>query len=382
VDDDKTFATVVCDIAGERGFRCVAAPTADAALALVNESPPDIVLLDLRLPDHPGLFVLDQLKRNPKTKHIPVHVLSAFDEVKSARTLGAFDYTVKPLDRTALIALLERLRARLGGAKRVLAVSANSALLDELSHLLATEHVEIVTAETVADACKHFEKTSFDCIVAALEAGHDELLRALGAPFNRTLPPVVLYATTPLGDDEEERLMRYSRYVTMARATSPEGLVEEVSLAMKGPPSAREASKADGRPRPLAQTRDAILAGQTVLLAEDDVRNVFSITSLLSARGGRVVTARTGVQALSLLDQHEDIALVLMDIMMPEMDGLTAIREIRQRGGRYTTLPIIAITAKAMREDQQRCIEAGASDCLAKPLDVERLVSLVRVWLS
>jgi CheY-like chemotaxis protein len=340
----------------------------------------------MHLPDRTGLAVLDELKRDPATRHVPVHVLSVADYSHEALSRGAVGYALKPVDREQVVGALARINERLApGERRVLVVEDDPRQRESMRHLLASEGVQIIPAETAARALELLQQNTFDCMVLDLNlpdlSGY-ELLEKMGETAGVSHPPVIVYTGRNLGRDEEQRLRRYSRSIIVKDARSPERLLDEVTLFLHQvesdlPPEHQRMLRA-------ARDREAALENRRILVVEDDVRNIFALSKVLEPRGAHIDIARNGREALDHLqrtrgtDQAPD--LVLMDIMMPEMDGLTATREIR-RFPEWKRLPIIALTAKAMRDDQEKCLQAGASDYLAKPLDIERLLSLVRVWM-
>ncbi|MFY2606732.1 response regulator [Achromobacter ruhlandii] len=387
IEDDERFASILGDLAREMGFACIAAHTATDGLALATRRRPDAIVLDINLPDFSGLGVLDQLKRNPHTRHIPVHIVSVADYAQEAMGRGAVGYALKPVKREELVHALQRLEAKFTqNVRRVLVVEDDERQRDSVRELLARDDVEIVPAATASAALDLLRTTTFDCVVMDLNlpdiSGH-ELLREMAEQDSVSFPPVIVYTGRALSRDEEQRLRRFSKSIIIKDARSPERLLDEVTLFLHQveadlPPQQRQMLE-------LARSRDTALEGRTVLVVEDDVRNVFALSSILEPTGLRVEIARNGREALEALDRagsdgQRAIDLVLMDIMMPEMDGYTAMREIRARP-EWRRLPIIALTAKAMKDDQDKCLAAGANDYIAKPLDVERLLSLVRVWM-
>ncbi len=383
VEDDASFASILVDLARSLGFQCVVTQTADDAVALATELVPSSVVLDLGLPDHSGLSVLDRMKRNPATRHVPVHVISGADSSAAARRLGAVGYLLKPVRRDEIAEALTKLKERFASVRRLLIIEDDAVQRDAISRLLGGPDVEIVAAASVAEALSQMAKVSFDCIVTDLTlpdgSGYD-LLERLAKDEAFSFPPVIVYTGCALTAQEEEQLRRYSSSIIVKGARSPERLLDEVTLflhqvAAELPPERRRMLEG-------LRNREEVFEGRTILVAEDDVRNVFALTSLLEPKGVTLVFARNGVQALQVLDSGKKVDLVLMDLMMPEMDGLTAIVEIRKRGGALAKVPIIALTAKAMPDDQERCLQAGANDYIAKPFDVELLLSLVRVWLA
>ena len=387
VEDDAAFAIILRDLAHEMGFQCVVTHSAadGGAAALIYR--PKAILLDINLPDHSGLGVLDQLKRNPQTRHIPVHIVSVTDYTHEALSMGAVGYALKPVKREQLIQALERLEAKFSqNLRNVLIVEDDKRQRESLTQLLANGEVRINAVATAAEALVQLKATTFDCMVLDLNlpdlSGYD-LLQKMTEQDDVAFPPVIVYTGQALTGDEEHSLRRFSRSIIIKDARSPERLLDEVTLFLHQVESQLPAERQ--RMLQQARDRDATLEGRRILIVEDDVRNVFALTSLLEPKGARIQIARNGREAIEALagsmgEAARSIDLVLMDIMMPEMDGLTAMREIRKRV-EWKKLPIIALTAKAMRDDQERCLAAGANDYIAKPLDVERLLSLVRVWM-
>ncbi|MEO7246278.1 MAG: response regulator, partial [Rubrivivax sp.] len=366
----------------EADFECVIASTGEQALTLVRELRPSGVLLDVGLPDLSGLSVLERLKRDPATRHIPVHVVSASDRSLPALELGAVGHVVKPALREQLVQAIQRLKDRFDRPlRRVLVVEDDAALRHNLEMLLGTPDVQIVSVGTVADALAALADSSFDCMVTDLQlpdgSGFD-LLERMAQGDRGSFPPVIVYTGRALSRDEETQLRRHSRSIIVKGARSPERLLDEVTLFLHSVESSLPSEQQ--RMLRAARQRDAVLDGRRILLAEDDVRNIFALTSVFEPLGTQLEIARNGREAVERLQRLPAIDLVLMDIMMPEMDGLTAMRHIRADHD-AGELPIIALTAKAMADDRQQCLDAGANDYLAKPIDVDRLVSLCRVWI-
>jgi signal transduction histidine kinase/DNA-binding response OmpR family regulator len=388
IEDDVPFAEVVSQLAREMGFRCLVAHTAGEALALAREHMPHAIVLDVGLPDQSGLSVLDILKHDVRTRHIPVHMVSAADHARTALALGAVGYLTKPASREDMAAVFDSLEARLSQRpRRVLVVEDDAVQLDAIRSLLASVDVETVGAGTAAECLSMLQRETFDCMVLDLslpDATGFQLLETLSDQAAYGFPPVIVYTGRQLTAAEEERLRKYSSSIIIKGARSPERLLDEVSLFLHQVVTELP-EQHQGMIR-AAQHRDAVLEGRRVLLVEDDVRNVFALMQVLEPRGCVVTIARNGQEAIDLLNTAArkpdgGIELVLMDIMMPVKDGLTATREIRQ-DPRFRNLPIIALTAKAMPDDQQQCLQAGANDYVAKPLDVDKLLSLIRVWLT
>jgi signal transduction histidine kinase/CheY-like chemotaxis protein/CHASE3 domain sensor protein len=384
IEDD---GSILRDLSREMGFRSLVAGTAEEALALAKQFVPSAIVLDLGLPDQSGLAVLDRLKRDVQTRHIPIHIVSAADHAETALSLGAVGYLVKPVKREQLVEVLQKLEARLSQRmRRVLIVEDNELQRTAVAKLLTSHDVETVTAGTAAECLERLKEQTFDCMVLDLslpDASGYSLLETLSQVSTYSFPPVIVYTGRELSPDDEQQLRRYSKSIIIKGAKSPERLLDEVALFLHQVVS--ELPDEQQRMIRRARNRDALLEGRRILVVEDDVRNVYALTNILEPRGAVVEIARNGQEALDVLARSAatpdaSIDLVLMDVMMPVMDGLTATREIRKNPD-WKKLPIITLTAKAMPDDQQRCIDAGANDYVAKPLDVERLLSLVRVWM-
>ncbi|WP_429365586.1 response regulator [Paraburkholderia sp. MM5496-R1] len=382
VEDDPPFAAILRDLVHELDFDFVHASDAASGLALVRDMRPAAVLLDVGLPDRSGLTVLEWLKNDPLTRHIPIHIVSATDHADKALHLGAIGYTLKPTARSTMEAAIRRLEARLQQRlKRVLVIEDDAPMRESIRALLQSENTEIVAVATLAEAFEQLSALTFDCVVTDLAlpdgTGYD-LLERLAANSAHASLPVIVYTGRMLSGEEEHRLRRYSKSIIIKGAKSPERLLDEVTLFLHSV----ESSLAPEQQRMLrtVRQRDNAFEGRTILLAEDDVRNIFALSHVLEPLGAKLLIARNGREALDELENGPEVHLVLMDIMMPEMDGLTAMGEIR-RNPRFAHLPIIALTAKAMANDRARCLEAGADDYVSKPIDVDKLVALCRVWL-
>ncbi len=387
VEDDQTFAAILRDLAREMGFRSLVAGTAQDALNLAQQFMPSAIVLDVGLPDQSGLSVLDRLKRDVRTRHIPIHIVSGDDYTETALSLGAVGYMLKPVQREQLVEVLHKLEAKLTqGVRRVLIVEDNEVQREAVAKLLSSHDVETVSAGTAAETLALLKDQTFDCMVLDLslpDASGYSLLETISQDDTHSFPPVIVYTGRVLASDEEEKLRRYSKSIIIKGAKSPERLLDEVSLFLHQVVS--ELPDEQQKMIRKARHRDALLEGRRILIVEDDVRNVYALTNILEPRGALIQIARNGQEALDALekssaDDVSKIDLVLMDVMMPVMDGLTATRAIRKNPD-WKKLPIITLTAKAMPDDQQRCIDAGANDYMAKPLDVEKLLSLVRVWM-
>jgi signal transduction histidine kinase/DNA-binding response OmpR family regulator/CHASE3 domain sensor protein len=386
IEDDESFAAIVRDLSREMGFQCIVAGTAEEALVLAKQYKPSAIVLDVGLPDQSGLTVLDRLKRDDLTRHIPIHVVSGADHSQTALSLGAVGYLVKPVKREALADVLQSLESKLTRTvRRVLIVEDDAVQRDAVGKLLASGDVETIGVGTAAECLEQLERQTFDCMVLDLslpDASGFSLLETL-SQGDRAFPPVIVYTGHDLSADDEHRLRRYSNSIIIKGAKSPERLLDEVSLFLHQ--VVAELPPEQQRMIRKARNRDAVLEGRRILIVEDDVRNIYSLSSVLEPRGAVVQIARNGQEAIdaldrSALDPSSAVDLVLMDVMMPVMDGLDATRRLRA-DPRWGKLPIVMLTAKAMPDDQARCLEAGANDYMAKPIDVDKLLSLVRVWM-
>ena len=382
VEDEPAFAGILYDLAREMGYRCLVAQGADEGLQLARQFLPSAVLLDMRLPDRPGLSLLQQLKEEPATRHIPVHVVSSEDRSEAALHMGAIGYAQKPASREELRQVFERLEERYTRKmKRILLVEDDARQRDSVTRLISDEDVEITAVATGADALATLGRNQFDCMIIDLKLPDmqgRELLRRMSEQDLQPFPPVIVYTGRNLTREEEADLLKYSRSIIIKGARSPERLLDEVTLFLHKVES--ELSVERQAMLKSARSRDHVFQGRRILLVDDDVRNIFALTSALEQKGLAVEIARNGEEAIAKLDAAPDVDLVLMDVMMPVMDGLEATRRIRT-DARFAKLPIIAVTAKAMRDDHEQCLKAGASDYLAKPIDLDRLFSLLRVWL-
>jgi CheY-like chemotaxis protein/signal transduction histidine kinase len=387
VEDDPAFASILRDMVHEMNFQCVITHSASDGTAAALLYKPKAILLDLNLPDHSGLGVLDQLKRNSQTRHIPVHIVSVADYTQEALAMGAAGYALKPVRREQLVEALQRLEAKFSQSRRrVLIVEDDARQRGSIAKLLENGDVQITAVENAGEALAQLRTTTFDCMVMDLNlpdfSGY-ELLQQMADQGDVAFPPVIVYTGRSLTADEEHSLRRFSRSIIIKDARSPERLLDEVTLFLHQVESQLPVERQ--LMLKAARDREATLDGRRILVVEDDVRNIFALTSLLEPKGAKIEIARNGKEAIealsrSLSDPAHAIDLVLMDVMMPEMDGITATREIRKRH-EWRKVPIIALTAKAMKDDQERCLAAGANDYIAKPLDVEKLLSLLRVWM-
>jgi CheY-like chemotaxis protein len=382
IEDDIAFARILYDLAHEMHYRCIVTHSAGGGMTLASAFLPDAILLDLRLPDGSGLDVLQRFKQNPQTRHIPVHVVSAMESNEAALHLGAVGHAIKPATledlKNVFVKLEEKFTQKV---KRILLVEDDVRQRDSVIQLIGDPDIEI-TAVTLGEEALALLRTSiFDCMIIDLKLPDiqgNELLERMSRENIVSFPPVIVYTGRNLTRAEEHDLLKYSRTIIIKGARSPERLLDEVTLFLHKVESELSAER-QGMLRKV-RSRDRIFEGRKVLLVDDDVRNIFALTNALEQKGLSVEIGRNGFEAISQLDAIADIDLVLMDVMMPGMNGLEAMTQIRQ-DARFRKLPMIAITAKAMKDDQEQCIKAGASDYLAKPIDLDRLYSLLRVWM-
>lgn len=382
VEDDTIFAKVLYDLGHELHYNCIVAQSAKEGIKFAKEFNPKSILLDMNLPDQNGLTVIDALKSDPKTSFIPIHIISAHDFSDQALKMGAIGYLKKP-------ALLEEIKdvilklenASTEATKKVLVIEDNHVQRESIKKLIQDEGTEVITAENAQEALTQLKRHTFKCMILDLTLpgmnGH-ELLEELTLQKTINTPPVIVYTGKDLSKQEEQKLQRYSKSIILKGAYSPERLYSEVNLFLHQ----KEEALPKERQKMLQEirNREKFFEERKILLVDDDVRNIFALSSALESKGAIIEIARNGKEAVEQVKNDPSIDLVLMDIMMPEMDGYTATREIR-KDPRFKALPIIAVTAKAMSDDQEKCREAGANDYLAKPIDLTKLLSLLRVWM-
>ncbi len=382
VEDDPHYAQVLRDLARDEGFKVLAAARGAEALALAREFHPTAVSLDVFLPDMLGWTVLNHLKQDPGTRHIPVQMLTLDEDRQHGLARGAFAFVTKPSSTEGLQAALGRMRHyATSRRKRLLVVEDNPAEQLSIRELLGHEDIDVSVAATGKDALATLKQESFDCVVLDLSlpdmSGFEILEHFRDTPSLCDLP-VVVFTGKELTPEEDARLHTLARSVVVKGVESPERLLDETALFLHRVVADLPSEKQRMLDR-LHRSDDA-LQGRKVLVVDDDVRNIFALSSVLERRGMTVLTAGTGLEAIDTLESTPDLAIVLMDIMMPEMDGYETMQVIRQNAS-FRRLPIIALTAKAMKGDREKCLEAGASEYLAKPVNTEQLLSALRMWL-
>ncbi|WP_426449784.1 response regulator [Paenibacillus sp. S-38] len=383
IEDDAQFATILLDMARSRGFKAVVALQGDSGLQLAKSLRPDAILLDIQLPVLDGWAVMVQLKSDAATRHIPVHVISVNDEVLQGLSMGAIAWLRKPSTRDHLDQAFEQIQSFLErDIRSLLIVEPDEAQRIALIELIAHDDVSITAVESGAEALKALRSTPYDCMVIDYQlrdmAVYELLDEIKGHAELRRLP-IMVYTGTELDKKEQLRLKKYAESIIIKDVRSPERLLDETSLFLH-----RVQEQLPEEKKTVLQklhSIEAVFAGRKVLIVDDDIRNVFALSNLLEGLDMQVAFAETGKGALEQLEKEPDFDLVLMDIMMPVMDGYEAMRSIRD-DERFDRLPIIALTAKAMKDDREKCIQAGASDYITKPVHTEQLLSLMRVWLS
>ncbi|MEP7245176.1 MAG: response regulator, partial [Gammaproteobacteria bacterium] len=382
VEDDPHYAKVLLSLARDRGFKGLVAKNGTDALVLARKFTPTAVSLDVFLPDMLGWTVLNQLKRDPNLRHIPVQILTVEEERQYGLEHGAFAFINKPLTTDGLETAFDRMKVFASQhMKRLLVVEDDAAEQMSIKELIGEGDVEITQVGTGAEALSQMRAEPFDCVVLDLKlpdiSGFDLLTEIQQDPRLRDTP-IVVFTGRELSQQEEEELRKKAKSIVLKGVRSPERLLDETALFLHRVIADLPESK-----QQMIETlhrSDEPLQGRKVLVVDDDIRNIFALNSLLERHSMQVVSATTGEDAITLLQDTEDLSLVLMDIMMPEMDGYETMRRIRSNP-KFRYLPIIALTAKAMKGDREKCLEAGASDYVAKPVNTDQLLSLVRMWL-
>src|SRR5450755_310178 len=382
VEDDPHYARILCDLSRDKGFKVLVALRGTDALALAREFHPTAVSLDVFLPDMLGWTVLNHLKQDPATRHIPVQMLTLDEDRHHGLARGAFAFVTKPTTPEGLESALARIKEyATPRRKRLLVVEDNPAEQLSIRELLGYDDIDVSVAVSGQEALAMLGAQPFDCAVLDLRlpdmSGFDVLERLRDNPTLSDLP-VVVFTGKELSPEEDARLHTLARSVVVKGVESPERLLDETALFLHRVVANLPQEKQKMLDR--LHRSDEALVGKKVLVVDDDMRNIFALSSVLERRGMAVLTAGTGREAISMLESTPDVAIVLMDIMMPEMDGYTTMQVIRQNPS-FRRLPIIALTAKAMKGDREKCLEAGASEYLAKPVNTEQLLSALRMWL-
>jgi CheY-like chemotaxis protein len=385
IEDDLKFARIMTQMAREKGFKVLVASRGDSGLSMANEYLPHAITLDIQLPVVDGWSVLERLKRNPRTRHIPVHVISVMDK-HQGNTQGAFGYLTKPVSKEGLEHVFTQLSRFLERKdRRLLLVEDDDVQRESLVKLLGEgEDVKVTAVPTGQEALSKLEESEFDCLVIDLmlpDMDGIKLVEEVKTQQRFRDLPIVIYTGRELTTKDEARIRRYTGSVILKSGPkSPDQLLGDTALFLHRldqnlPSRARQALEQRGSPM------EVELVGKKVLVVDDDMRNIFALTSVLENHGMQVTFAENGRAAIEMLKQQPEVDVVLMDIMMPEMDGYETMRAIRQ-DLRLSRLPIIAVTAKALKDDREKCMAAGASDYLPKPVNTDKLIERIRLWVN
>ncbi|MCF8366258.1 MAG: response regulator [Bacteroidales bacterium] len=382
IEDDPDFSQILYDLAHEKGFKCLIAPNGETGLHYADYYKPDAIILDIGLPGIDGWQVMDRLKENPETRHLPVHFMSGRDKSQEAMKKGAIGFLTKPISIEEIEGAFTKIESYISKpVKKLLVIEDDDDMRKAMVELIDDDDINITSISTGRQALDQMKKDDFDCIILDLglkDMSGYELLKKIGRKDSNESIPVIIYTGQELSREDEEKLSKYSDSIIIKGAKSPERLLAETTLFLHRVESNLPEEKQ--KMLKVVHSQEDIIKEKKVLIVDDDMRNVFALSSLLEERSMKIVVGRNGKEGLEKLEQNPDINIILMDIMMPEMDGYEAMKIIR-RNPKYKKLPVIALTAKAMQGDRDKCIEAGASDYLTKPVDTEKLISLLRVWL-
>ncbi len=382
IEDDLNFAKTLYEFCHEKKFKCIHAGDGETGLVLVNKYKIDAIILDIRLPGIEGWGVLEALKDNPKTRHIPVHIMSVDEESIDAMKKGAIGYITKPVGDQQINEAFTKIENLLSKKlKDLLIIEDNKIVRNNIVKLIGNGDIKIKTTGSGRKALTELKSNKYDCVILDLtlpDISGFEILKGLEKNEDITIPPIIIYTAKDLTREDEYELQKYSDTIILKGVKSDERLFDETALFLH-----RVVDNLPVQKRKLISKlhdKEMLFEGKKVLLADDDMRNVFAISQVLEEKGMNILKAADGKMALEILEKEKNIDLVLMDIMMPVMDGYAAMKKIREQE-RFWKLPILALTAKAMKDDRDKCIAAGANDYLPKPIDIDRLLSLMRVWL-
>ncbi len=383
IEDDLKFAAILLKQANSKGFKCLAAASGEDGLLLATKYKPKAIILDLGLPGINGLRVLHELKGNPSLRHIPVHIISADERSLEPIKEGAVEYLKKPIDKKDLEETFTRIESFISRKiKNLLIIEDSENARKAMRILIGNGDVKCFEAGTGQEALNIYQKDQIDCIILDIglpDMSGFDLIHQLEHIKSTSIPPIIVYTGKELTKEENNELQKYAESIIIKGAKSEERLLDETALFLHRTISNLPKSKQ--LIINVLYDKETVFNAKKILLVDDDMRNVFALSKILKERGMEIIKAENGKSALDMLNTHPDIDLVLMDIMMPEMDGYEAMKRIRLQA-KFKQLPVIAITAKAMKDDKQKCIDAGANDYITKPINVEQLLSLMRVWLS
>ena len=382
VEDDQDFAKLLFDMTREKGFKCLMAGDGEAGLQLAMQYIPSAIILDVGLPRVDGWTVMERLKNNPETRHIPVYFISGQDKKLEAMQMGAIGYLTKPVNLEELNSAFSKIEVTISkDIKKLLVVEDDENMRNSILELIGDNDVSITATGKGEEALKLIRKDDFDCVVLDLglsDISGFDLLEKINEDNKISDIPIIIYTGKELTKKEDSALQKYAQSIIIKGAKSPDRLLDEVSLFLHRVESNLPDDKKSQVQ--IQYDREEIFKGKRVLIVDDDIRNIYAVSSILGDKDMVIITAENGRDALDALQKDPKVDLILMDIMMPEMDGYEAIGKIRQQK-EFKNVPIIALTAKAMKGDRQKCIDAGANDYLSKPVDVDKLLSLLRVWL-
>jgi len=383
IEDDLKFASILLKQANKKGFKCLSAATGEDGLLLVIKYKPQAIILDIDLPGINGHEVLRELKANPAVRHIPVHIISVNERSLDTIKEGAIEYLMKPVNKNDLEEAFNRMENFVNRKmKNLLIIEDDENSRKAMRKLIGNGDVKCFEAGTGKEALAMCRENQIDCIILDIglpDMSGFDLIHKLESIKDHTIPPIIVYTGKELTKEENNELQKYAESIIIKGVKSEDRLLDETALFLH-----RTISNLPESKQVIINNlydKEAVFHSKKILLVDDDMRNVFALSKILKERGMAIIKAENGQKALDMLDTHTDIDLVLMDIMMPEMDGYEAMKRIRLQW-KFKKLPVIALTAKAMNDDKQKCIDAGANDYISKPVDIERLLSLMRVWLS
>lgn len=382
IEDDPNFAQILYDLAHDKDFKCLLAKNGETGLHYADFYKPDAVVLDIGLPGIDGWEVMERLKENPETRHIPVHFMSASDKNMEAMKMGAIGYLSKPASVESINSAFNKIETTiLKSVRNLLIVEDDNVMRKSITDLIDEDNINIKGVESGNEGIEQLKSGDFDCMILDLglkDISGFDLLEKIRNDDNIPRIPIIIYTGKELSREEEAKLQKYANSIIIKGAHSPERLISETTLFLHQVESKLPQDKQ--KMLKMMHDKESALAGKKILIVDDDMRNVFALSSVLEEANLKVVVGRNGKEGIEQLSQHPGTNLVLMDIMMPEMDGYEAMREIRKQT-KFKKLPIIALTAKAMKGDKEKCIQSGANDYLTKPVDTEKLMSLLRVWM-
>ena len=382
IEDDQAFARTIYKFCEERNFKFLHAGDGETGLKMIEQYMPDAIILDLHLPGIDGWKVLETLKENSHTRHIPVHMMSIEDQTIDAFTKGAMGYLTKPVSKNQLDEAFNKMESLYSKKiKNILVVEDDENMRKTIIGLVGENGVNVTTTGEGEKALSELKSKLYDCVILDIglpDISGFEVLKKMGEMKDIDIPPIIVYTGKDLSREEEYELRKYAKSIIVKGVKSEERLLDETALFLHQVIDELPESKKKMISR--LHDKEALFDGKKILVVDDDMRNVFALSKILEDKNMNVSSASNGEKALELLKENPDIDLILMDIMMPVMDGYETMRQIRTKD-KINNIPIIALTAKAMKEDRDKCIEAGANDYLTKPIDIEKLISLMRVWL-